>query len=100
MLSQLIDLYPSLLYFCLETYLGDSKGRKGVMKCSNPRGPRPPKTLRNLWPLVKYTTSSVMTFLLASLGVVPDSTLLVRNIWFFSPLVPSKREKNILVLLS
>ena len=24
----------------------------------------------------------------------------VRNIWFFSPLVPSKREKNILVLLS
>ena len=26
--------------------------------------------------------------------------LKVRNIWFFSPLVPSKREKNILVLLS
>ena len=24
----------------------------------------------------------------------------VRNIWVFSPLVPSKREKNILVLLS
>ena len=24
----------------------------------------------------------------------------LRNIWFFSPLVPSKREKNILVLLS
>ena len=25
---------------------------------------------------------------------------MVRNIWAFSPLVPSKREKNILVLLS
>ena len=68
-------------------YLGDSKGRKGVMKCSNPRGPRPPKTLRNLWPLVKYTTSSVMTFLLASLGVVPDSTLL-------SPITTKKPVKR------
>ena len=25
---------------------------------------------------------------------------MVRNIWFFSPLVPSKREKNILVFLT
>ena len=29
-----------------------------------------------------------------------NSTIMVRNIWFFSPPVPSKREKNILVLLS
>ena len=92
MLSKLTDLYPSLLYFCLETYLGDSKGRKGVMKCSNPRGPRPPKTLRNLWPLVKYTTSSVMTFLLASLGVVPDSTLLGRSMCKIFSLVLSKKS--------
>ena len=25
---------------------------------------------------------------------------MVQNIWYFSPLVPSKREKNVLVLLS
>ena len=29
-----------------------------------------------------------------------SNNTLVRNIWVFSPLVPSKREKNILVLLS
>ena len=34
--------------------------------------------------------------------LIPNSSegSLVRNIWFFSPLVPSKREKNILVSLS
>ena len=29
-----------------------------------------------------------------------DENIKVRNIWVFSPLVPSKREKNVLVLLS
>ena len=29
-----------------------------------------------------------------------DENIKVRNIWGFSPLVPSKREKNVLVLLS
>ena len=28
-----------------------------------------------------------------------DENIKVRNIWVFSPLVPSKREKNLLVLL-
>ena len=29
-----------------------------------------------------------------------DENIKVRNIWVFSPLVPSKREKNVLVLFS
>ena len=54
---------------------------------------------------IRLDTSEVCSsFKYRAVGIsnilVGELSYLVRSIWAFSPLVPSKREKNILVLLS